>query len=174
MRTKRFTIFVFALLNLQYGANAQDGDEIFTIYLVRHAEKALSTDNPKDPPLTPCGQQRAESLASFLGEVSLDAIYSSEYTRTKSTAQPTATTKQLEVKIYNPRELNDFAKLLIDRKEDAFVVGHSNTTGTLAGLLVGQEIGTFDEAIYNRIYQVTIYKKKGRLHILQSTFNCPD
>ena len=162
------------MLGLQYVINAQENKEIFTIYLVRHTEKGLSSDNPKDPPLSQCGEQRAESLNSFLREVPLDAIYSTDYIRTKSTALPTAIAKGIEIKLYNPQELNDFSKLLIDRKEDVLVVGHSNTTGVLAGLIIGEEIGAFNENIYNRVYQIVIYKNTGRLHILHTAFVCND
>ena len=172
MKITKFILIVFLLQGLQYEARAQESGDIFTIYLVRHAEKGTSVDNPKDPTLTECGQQRAESLASFLKEVELDAVYSTEYVRTMSTAQPTAKEKGLEIKSYDPRELNDFAKLLIGRKEDALVIGHSNTTPVLAGLLIGEEIEPINENVYNHIYQVAIYRESGRLHLLQSTFVC--
>jgi broad specificity phosphatase PhoE len=107
-----------------------------------------------------------------LKAVDLDAIYSTDYIRTKSTAQPISTQRGLEILKYNPKELNDFAKLLIGNKKDVLVVGHSNTTGVLAGLLAGEEIGSFNEDIYNRIYQVVIYKDAARLHILHSSFYC--
>ena len=63
-------------------------------------------------------------------------------------------------------------KLLIDAKQDALVVGHSHTTGVLAGLLVGKEIGAFDLDIYDRVYQVVIYQNRGRLHLLHTAFVC--
>lgn len=172
MRNKKFLTIIIVLLGLQYSANAQDTNEIFTIYLVRHAEKQQSSDNPRDPSLTDCGIKRAESLAGFLGKVDLSAIYSTDFTRTRNTAKPTADSQGITIKMYNPRELNSFAKLLINSKEDALVVGHSNTTGVLAGLLVGEDIEPFKEDIYNRIYQVVFYKETGRLHIFQSTFAC--
>ncbi len=165
-------VIAFILICTQYGTNAQGSEEIFTIYLVRHAEKAISADNPKDPPLTQCGQQRAGSLAGFLGKVDLDAIYSTDYIRTKSTAQPTANANGIAIKFYDPRDLEGFAKQLIDGKEDVLVVGHSNTTGTLAGLLAGEEVGSMTEDTYNRIYQVVIHKESKRLILLQSTFVC--
>ncbi len=174
MRIKIFLSIVLLMLGVPYMLNAQESHEIFTIYLVRHAEKEVSADNPKDPPLTPCGAQRAESLASFFGEIDLDVIYSTDYMRTKNTAQPTAKEKGKMLKYYDPKQLDDFAKLLIKNKQDVLVVGHSNTTPVLAGLLVGQELGSFDEHIYNRIYQVVLHKKKGRLHILQTAFVCKD
>ena len=172
MRVTKFMIVVFALLSLQFSVFAQDSEQLFTIYLMRHAEKELTSNNPKDPPLTPCGENRAKSITSFLDSVDLEAVYSTEYIRTMKTALPTATKKGLEIESYNPKELNDFAKLLLNRKQDALVVGHSNTTGVLAGLLAGEKIGSFDEKIYNRVYQVVMYKDKGRLHILHTSFNC--
>jgi broad specificity phosphatase PhoE len=174
MRIKTTLAGIILMLTFPFVMNAQKTDEIFTIYLVRHAEKEVSTDNPKDPPLTPCGEQRAESLASFFGEIDLDAIYSTEYLRTKDTAQPTAKEKGKMLKYYDPKQLGDFAKLLIKNRQDVLVVGHSNTTPVLAGLLVGEELNSFDESIYDRIYQVVLHKKKGRLHILQTAFVCKD
>jgi broad specificity phosphatase PhoE len=106
--------------------------------------------------------------------VPIDVVYSTDYTRTQSTAQPTAKSKELEIQEYDAHELESFAKLLIDTQEDALVVGHSNTTGVLAGLLVGEEVGAFDESIYNRVYQVVVHKKCSRLHVLHTAFSCDD
>ena len=145
---------------------------VFTIYLVRHSEKDVSFNNSADPPLTYCGEQRSKSLSRFFKDVPLRTIYSTDYTRTKNTALPTATVKGMEIKEYNEEELVDFSKLLIKRKQDALVVGHSNTTGVLAGLLVGEEFGEFELDIYDRIYQVVLRKKRGRLHLLHTAFSC--
>ena len=51
-------------------------------------------------------------------------------------------------------------------------MGHSNTTGVLAGLLVGEDIGAFDESIYNRIYEVVVTKNERRLHVFHTAFRC--
>jgi phosphohistidine phosphatase SixA len=174
MKFKIFSTIIFLILGLQYGVSAQNRNELFTIYLVRHAEKNMTADNYSDPPLTPCGQQRAKSLDSFLEDVNLDAVYSTDYDRTRSTALPTALTKELEIKLYNSNELEDFSKLLNDCKQDALVVGHSFSTGVLAGLLTDQELEAFDLSIYNRIYQVVFYKNTGRLHLLHTAFDCED
>lgn len=172
--TKNFLAIILIILGIQTDACAQKNNEIFTIYLVRHSEKDLTSDNHSDPPLTPCGALRSESLSSFLSAVDLDAIYSTNYIRTKNTALPTATSKGLEVMEYDPGELLEFSNFLLESKQDALVVGHSNTTGVLAGLLVGEEIGEFDLDIYNRVYQVVIHKESGRLHLLHTAFNCKD
>ena len=171
MMTKKYLVIIILLLGFQ-SCQIVKNKGIYTIYLVRHSEKDVSSDNPADPPLTPCGKERSESLSSFLSDVPLEVVYSTDYTRTKNTAKPTALYKALEVQIYNDEELDDFSKLLIKRKQDALVVGHSNTTGVLAGILTGQEIGEFDLDIYDRIYQVVLRKKRGRLHVLHTAFLC--
>lgn len=171
---KSWTLFFLLLFGSQVSSFAQDEDPMFTIYLVRHAEKELSADHPKDPPLTPCGEQRAASLEVFLSAVQLDAIYSSDYTRTRHTAKPVAQNRNMETRLYDPKKLEEFAKLLIERGENALVVGHSNSTPVLAGLLVGEKLEPIDESIYNRIYQVVIHKETGRLHVLHSVFDCKE
>jgi len=69
--------------------------------------------------------------------------------------------------------LTAIANQLLINRQDALVVGHSNTTAVLAGLLIGQEMGSFDESIYNRVYQVVIAGDDRRLHILHTAFACP-
>lgn len=174
MRIKIFLSIVLLMLSVPYVLKAQDSEEIFTIYLVRHAEKELSAENPKDPPLTLCGEKRAESLATFFEAIDLDGVYSTAYLRTKNTAQPVAQKKEKEIQYYDPKQLDDFAKVLIKNKQDALVVGHSNTTPVLAGLLLGEDLEPFEEHIYNRIYQVVLYKDKARLNLLQTAVVCED
>jgi len=175
MWIKTFTLVI--LLISQYGAFAQEANDkkVFTIYLIRHAEKESAPTDSRDPLLSDCGTLRAKSLAGFFGKVDLEAIYSTDYNRTRNTAKPTANSKGITVKSYNPRALEDFALKLINLKQNALVVGHSNTTGALAALLAGQsgdESYSMSEKIYNRIYQVVIYKDARQLQLLQSAFTC--
>lgn len=165
---------ISTVLGVQIDWKSNNNSKIFTIYLVRHSEKKIASNNIADPPLTRCGEQRSEHLNSFLSDVHLDAIYSTNYNRTKNTALPTARSKGLDIQEYTIQDLEEFSKLLITRQQDVLVVGHSNTTGVLAGLLVGEEIGEFDLDIYNRVYQVVIHEKSGRLHLLHTDFDCND
>lgn len=160
-------------MGFQFDLKAQNA-ETFTIYLVRHSEKDVSANHDGNPPLTECGAERSEHLSHFLSAVTLDAIYSTNYTRTKKTALPTAQSKKLEIQEYNPRDLEATSELLLKRKEDALVVGHSNTTAVLAGILANQDLGSFDESIYNRIYQVVVQERKGRLHLFHTSFACEE
>ena len=166
--------FFILILGLQFPVSAQETDEMFTIYLVRHAEKELSAAGSINPSLTECGKARAKSLADFFEDIELDAVYSTDYLRTKNTAKPTAKKQDLEIEIYMPGKLEELALQLIRDKKNALIVGHSNTTGVLAGLLAGKEIGPFDDKIYNRIYQVTIHDNTARLQVFHSAFSCEE
>ena len=157
------------MAGIRMHAGAQESPDLFTIYLVRHAEKQSDTN---DPPLTSCGIQRSESLSAFLEAVPLDVVYSTDYKRTQSTAEPTARAQGLSIQSYSTQALEEMAEQLVRNGQDALVVGHSNTTGVLAGLLVGEEIGSFDESIYNRVYQVVISKNDKRLHVFHTAFDC--
>ncbi|MGK0316760.1 MAG: broad specificity phosphatase PhoE [Saprospiraceae bacterium] len=172
--TRKYFIIILIILGSQLNSSAQKDDNLFTIYLVRHSEKNLAANNPSDSPLTECGEQRSEFLDNFLQDIAIEAIYSTDYARTKKTALPTAQSKELEIQEYSATDLECFSKVLIDRKQDALVVGHSYTTGVLAGLLVEEDIDDIDLDIYDRIYQVVFYKKAGRLHLLHSAFVCND
>lgn len=146
---RRAVLGVFAaIMLLGCGPKAAVNDA--TYYLVRHAEKTAETP---DPALTQAGQKRAEDLAARLSKAPLSAIYSSDYIRTRDTAAPIASAKNLDVIIYNPRDLDGFAKELLKLSGNILVVGHSNTTPQLSALLGGPEGTPIVEATeYNRLY----------------------
>mgnify|MGYP001254276000 CR=1 FL=1 len=166
-----FAGILLLLLSTYAQAEAQESNELFTIYLVRHSEKQSLES---DPPLTKCGVQRSESLSALFEAVPIEALYSTEYKRTQSTALPTSIAKDLAIQSYEPQALEEIARQLLHAQQDALVVGHSNTTAVLAGILVGEKMGSFDESIYNRIYQVVISKDDRRLHILHTAFQCAE
>jgi len=170
---KKKHLILLSLIFLLQSCGIGKNNGFYTIYLVRHSEKEVSASMyGSDPPLTPCGKKRSESLSNFLKDVPIEVIYSTDFTRTKNTALPTAQSKELDIQQYDGETLEDFSKLLLRRKQDALVVGHSNTTGVLAGLLVGEKIGEFDLGIYDRIYQVVLRNKRGQLHVLHTAFIC--
>lgn len=126
-----------------------------TIFLVRHAEK-MSGQNPE---LTTEGKERAQRLAAMLKEVELEAIFSTNYKRTQATAAPTAANHQLDIIDYNPRELEDFSSMLLHDYggKNILVVGHSNTTPKLCGLLENNPIyDAFDETDYGNLVIITV------------------
>jgi len=124
------------------------------IFLVRHAEKEIG---PEDPALSEAGRERAAVLARLLQDAGIDSIYSTDFKRTRDTAAPLAIRLGLEVAIYDPAKLGDLAASIKQRRGRCLVVGHSNTTPELVGLLGGQPGAAIDEeSEYDRLFVVTI------------------
>jgi len=124
------------------------------VYLVRHAEKAK--DESKDPPLTQEGEARARALAQWLDATHFSGVHSTDTTRTRSTAGPTAASEGLEVQLYDHREADALVAALIEAGGNHLVVGHSNTTPALVALLGGDPEGEIDHAEYDRLYRVVL------------------
>ena len=166
-------IILVCILFKTYNSNlfAQSND-VFTIYLVRHSEKDYNSNDTSDLPLSACGEQRSQDLSNFLNDIHLDAVYCTDYTRTRNTALPTAIAKDIDITLYDTQNLNSFSNHLLTNKQDALVVGHSYSTGVLAGLLTNQNIGDIDLDIYNRIYQVVICGESRKLNLFNSSFEC--
>lgn len=123
------------------------------VFLVRHAEK---TTNSTDPDLTQDGHARAIELSRLLQNVELTTIFSTNYLRTKNTAEPVAVLQNLQIMEYDPQDLAAFSKAIINLEGKHLVVGHSNTTPVLVELLGGDAISEIDEkSEYDRLYIVT-------------------
>ena len=167
------SILIVCILFQTYKSNVfAQNDDVFTIYLVRHSEKDYSSENVLDLPLSKCGEQRSQDLSNFLNDIHLDAIYCTDYTRTRNTALPTAIAKNIDVTLYDTQNLNSFSKHLLTNRQNALVVGHSYSTGVLAGLLTNETIGVIDLDIYSRIYQVVICGESRKLNLFNSSFEC--
>lgn len=125
-----------------------------TVFLVRHAEKV---DDSRDPDLSESGYLRAETLAEVLRSAEIEYIHSSDYVRTKETAAPLADLSGLEVSLYDPRNLEEFAEQLKEKGGVHLVVGHSNTTPNLAEILGGEPgLPIEEKSEYDRLYMVNV------------------
>ena len=166
-------IISFAITSLSLSAFAGDepSTDSYTIYLVRHAEKQI-IEGERNPELTQCGVKRAEQLADILENVKLASVFSTNYKRTIATAKPTAQQKQLTIKNYDPRELTTISKLLINQKQSALVVGHSNTTPQLTQLISKQDVKKLTELEYQELYQVQITGNERTLTRLKQPLEC--
>lgn len=111
--------------------------EKVTVFVVRHAEKEpVAADAPeaakKDPPLSRAGQLRALGLADDLPVAELDAIYVTDFQRTRQTAAGVAAVTGLEPIVYPGQDAAGLATRLRKRTgEQVLVVGHSNTVPAL-------------------------------------------
>ncbi|MGB5264689.1 MAG: phosphoglycerate mutase family protein [Lutimonas sp.] len=130
------TKLLLCLLFFCFGAllNAQQT----TIILVRHAE---TFEGGSERMLNEAGKKRALKLKETLQNVHLDAIYSTDLNRTKQTAHPIAISRGLDIKLYDPKNLTEFASDLLKNHvgETILVSGHSNTTPQLVNALIGEK-----------------------------------
>ena len=136
-----------------------------TVILLRHAEKDISEGaDAANPELSAAGNLRAEKLVGILNKYQPDAIYSTDYIRTRATVRPLARKRNAMTLIYNPRTLNEMEKLIMSGKfKRIVVVGHNTTTPALANLLLKQDkYKPLAESEYDKIWIVKIrrYKRK--------------
>ncbi|MFT6873472.1 MAG: 2,3-bisphosphoglycerate-dependent phosphoglycerate mutase [Roseivirga sp.] len=150
---KRIILLLF-ISALTFNVSAQT--DVTTFILVRHAEK--SKDDPRDPSLSEAGVKRAESLNAMLKQADIAALYSSPYKRTRSTVQPIADAKGLEVNTYDPRSAAFLEDIMTKFKGKTIVIsGHSNTTPNVVNALIGEDrFKQLSEDDYSKIYIVSV------------------
>jgi broad specificity phosphatase PhoE len=104
------------------------------IFVVRHAERAEEGPG-SDIPLSRLGAEHAAHLAEILKNAGVTAIYATDTTRARQTAEPLAQMLKLSIRIYDTRDEKGnmtavpfVAKLRTDERDGVvLVVGHSNT-----------------------------------------------
>ena len=149
---------------------AQDDFKPQTVFLIRHAERE---DEPRqDPPLKKEGVARSQELARLLGAAGVKTIITSQFARTKLTAEPlatrlglTPTTISLKSNPSNPRQIAEEStrevvnKILERAGENVLVVGHSNSIPDVIKMLGGDLAPTIDERKFEDLFVVTLYGK---------------
>ena len=150
---------ILVLLVFSFSAiivHAQDAETgTSTYYLIRHSEKVASPDS--DPALKVEGVMRAERWAVVFINIPFDAIYSTDYKRTRSTANPTAVSQDLEVTLYDPRQIDYEEFMQKTRGQTVLIVGHSNTTPLFVNKLLGkEEYKSIEHNVHGNLYIVEI------------------
>lgn len=147
---KKFLLLLALLfLNISFAQS-----KTTTYYFIRHAEKIDSSQNPD---LSEKGLKRAELWNKIFSEISFDEIYSTDYKRTLQSASPTATTKKIKIKLYNPKTLNieSFKKETLGKK--VLIVGHSNTTPKFVNDIINQNLfSDIDDETFGNLYIITV------------------
>jgi len=145
--------FLLSLFAIAPAVPADAGPDA-RIFLVRHAEKQATG---ADPALSEAGRIRAQELAGLLQEAGIGHIYSTDLARTRDTAAPLAGRLGLPVTIYDWDAMDVLAAELTEPGRISLVVGHSDTTPELVGLLGGDPGEPIDEPEeYDRLYLVTV------------------
>jgi phosphohistidine phosphatase SixA len=161
----------------------QNDFKLTTVFLVRHAEKAATP--PEDPPLLEAGSKRSQELAHILGKAGIKAIYTSQFLRTKLTAEPlakqmgiTSTTLPIKMSASNPREVSqesirEIAESVYKRAgENALIVGHSNTVPEVIRAFGGDLIPTIDEKEFDDLFVVVVYER-GKARVTHLKYGSP-
>ncbi len=181
MKTNHLLIFAFFLITLiackdeSKDAETIENQEVSTFYFIRHAEKDRSNSDDVDPELSQKGLGRAMHWAEILNEVSLDAIYTTDYERTSMTAAPSAVKQDITVQYYSPGQV-DIAQFKADNLgKDVLVVGHSNTTPDFVNKMLGEErFGNMDDMDNGSLFMVQIVGNQATCTKLNFNCNCPD
>ena len=139
---------LFLLLVLAAGAFAQAG----SIFLVRHAEKQ---SDDKDTPLSAKGHARAECLAQTLKDAHITAVFTSQYQRTKQTAEVVAREFELTQKSIDATAYAEFAEAAknASKSGNVLIVGHSNTVPGLIQKLGGPPV-TIPDTSYDQLFVI--------------------
>jgi broad specificity phosphatase PhoE len=127
------------VLALAWLSPATGGAADTVFFIVRHAEKAPGNG---DVSLSDTGMERAEQLKQMLEPLRVDAIYHTDFLRTRQTAKPLASKLSITPQVYT-----DHSQAWIDDLVSAnqgkrvLIVGHSNTVHEIAGRLTGRSVG---------------------------------
>ena len=136
-------------------AQASDPGGSGVVFLVRHAERAdagmaAAKMAGADPELSDAGKARAQALAGLLKDAQIAAIFTTQYKRTKDTAQPLAAAAGLQPVTVDS---NDAAGLVAKVKAatgNVLVVGHSNTVpDVIKSLGISEPIAIADDQFDN-------------------------
>lgn len=180
---RRSAILLTLLILFCQTALAQDEFKPTTVFLVRHAEKE---DEPKqDPPLKKEGVARSQELARILSVAGIKAIYTSQFVRTRQTAEPLAAKIGVNATVLtikpNPSNLRLIAeestselvnKILQRPGDSALVIGHSNWIPDVIKMLGGDVVPTIDEQKFDDLFIVTVYGK-GKAKVVQLKYGAP-
>lgn len=137
-----------------------------TVILVRHAERA--GDPSGDPALTAAGETRAKALVPVLRDAGVNAIITTQYQRTRLTAQPTAEALGITPEVVAASGQDHPAAVARYIREKhaghtVLVVGHSNTINAIAAALGAAHPGLIDDATYDNLYIVTVGPEKSTI-----------
>lgn len=142
--------------------------EISTFYFIRHAEKDRSDKTNRNPELTEAGHDRAQKWSEIFGNITFDHVYSTDYNRTKQTAQPTAAKNNMEISIYDPRNLDGAAFIEANKGKIVLVIGHSNTTPSFVNAVIDEKkYSDIDDLNNGKLFIVSIINGIAESTVLQ-------
>lgn len=129
---------------------------VASFVVIRHAEKV---DASRDPDLAPAGHARAVALAGVFADRAPDAIYTTDFRRTRQTVQPTAAAHGLAPRVYDanqPAEAFAAALRAAHPRGRVLVAGHSNTVPGIVAALCACAVPAMADTEYDRLSVVEV------------------
>jgi phosphohistidine phosphatase SixA len=147
------------------------------IVLVRHAER--SAEPTADPALSPAGMARAQALAASLANAGVSAIITTQYRRSRETAQPLAESMHIAPQIVAARKGEGAAHVTevaaavrAQVGGTVLVVGHSNTVIAIAAALGAPKLADLCETSYSHV--LVLRPAKPVPQLLHLRYGAPD
>lgn len=159
------SVFLGLFIITSAGGNLFAQYRKLTVILLRHAEKDVSEDaDTANPELSKEGKLRAQRLVREIDKYKPDAIFSSQFIRTRATVMPLARSRRMMIQLYDYKKLDEIAALVMSGKMKRIViVGHNSTTPALVNLLIGQDkYKALAESEYDKVWIIKIKKNKTR------------
>jgi broad specificity phosphatase PhoE len=154
MRRALITL-IAALAGAQAVAQPATAPPAPAVFLVRHAERADATSGgtmmmASDPDLSEAGHARAARLAAMLRDAGITGIFTTEYKRTRQTAEPLARRLGIEPVAIPAKDVAALLEKLKGASGNVLVVGHSNSVpGVIEALGVTGPIAIADDEFDN-------------------------
>ena len=167
-------LLVVLVLALPLPAFAQ-ATEPSLVVLVRHAEKAAEPAD--DPALSDAGRARAEALAAALRDAGVTAIVTTQFKRTRDTAQPLAAARGLQPEVVAAAKGEAHAQAVAAavRKHAGgvvLVVGHSNTVPAIIAALGGPRLPDLCDSAYADLF--VLVPGAGEARLVRSLYGAGD
>jgi len=145
------------------------------VLLVRHAEKAAQP--AQNPPLTEAGAARAQALVAVARDAGVTAIITTQYERTRKTAEPTALALRVTPEVVDAGPVAQHAKAVADQVlkhagGTVLVVGHSNTIPAIVGALGAPQPRDLCDSEYDQLFVVVI-GDTGPPRLIRSRYGAP-
>lgn len=125
------------------------------VFLVRHAERDWEGE---DPPLVAAGEARAQALAAALRDAGITRIITTQWRRTRDTAEPLATLLRITPQVIpvfdgKARENVEEVAAVLRRYKDetVLIVGHITVTGVIAAL-GGPSLPTICDNVFSDLF----------------------
>lgn len=128
-----------------------------TVFVVRHADRG-----PEEPDalLTPLGLRQAGQLAALLADAHIRHIYTTELTRTRQTAAPTARQSGVTPTIVPQADFDQLVTAIrstLHADESTLVVGHRSTVPRIVKALTGRDIPPLAGDEFTRVLAITLF-----------------